>query len=149
MIRLNYDCDRENLCLVVSYFTRLKLVITCSAAEASKALETLNEVPVNNILSRQQNNEKKDNKLCLLHGHQSISFIAYTNGTKLSVSCFWEQNLEIRQCYTVRHTLNFWTLLSVFKEYVTRQLKMCCRGEKGTFSDFNTDYRIHLCFLTK
>ena len=29
---------------------------------------------------------------------------------------FLEQNLEIRQCYTVRHSLNFWTLLSVFNE---------------------------------
>ena len=26
----------------------------------------------------------------LKHGHQAISFIAYTNGTKLSVSCFFE-----------------------------------------------------------
>ena len=50
----------------------------------------------------------------LFHDHQSISFIAYTNGTTLSVSCFWEQNLEIGQCYTVRHSLNFWTLLLVF-----------------------------------
>ena len=37
----------------------------------------------------------------------------------------------------VRHSLNFWTLLLVFNEYVTRQFKMCCRGEKGTFSHFN------------
>ena len=62
---------------------------------------------------------------------------------------FWEQNLEIGQCYTLRHSLNFWTLLSVFNEYVTRQLRMCWCGEKGTFSNFNTAFRINLCFLTK
>ena len=78
----------------------------------------------------------------LTHGHQSIAFIAYTSGTKLSVSCFWEQNLEVGQSYRLRHSLNFWTLLLVFNEYVTRQFKMCCCGEKCTFSNFNTDFRI-------
>ena len=48
-----------------------------------------------------------------------------------------------------RHSLNFLTLLSVFNEYVTREFKMCRHGEKGTFSNFNTDFRIDLCFLTK
>ena len=75
----------------------------------------------------------------------------FTNGTKLSVSCFWEQNLEIRRCYMLRHSLNFWTLLSTLNEYVTRQLKMRWRGEKGTFSNLkkNTDVRINLRFRTK
>ena len=30
------------------------------------------------------------NNISVLHGHQSIFFIAYTSGTKLFVSCFWE-----------------------------------------------------------
>ena len=39
--------------------------------------------------------------------------------------------------------LNFLTWLSAFNEYVTRQFNMCCRGEKDTFSNFNT-YFINL-----
>ena len=41
-------------------------------------------------------------RIIQVHGHQSISFIAYTNGTKLSVSYFWEQNLETWQTLTER-----------------------------------------------
>ena len=51
--------------------------------------------------------------------------------------------------YMVRHSLNFWTLLSVFNEYVTRQFKVCCCGEKGTFSNTNTDFRIISMFPDK
>ena len=97
----------------------------------------------------------------LKRGHQSIFFIAYTNGTKLSVNYSWEQNLELEigQYYMLRHSLNFWTLLSLFNEYVTRQFKMCCGGEKCIFSNFNLIYislwidclfeirKIAVCFL--
>ena len=38
---------------------------------------------------------------------------------------------------------------SAFNEYVTRQFKICCRGENDTFSNFNAYFRINLCFLTK
>ena len=37
------------------------------------------------------------------YSHKFISFIAYTNGTKFSVSCFREQSLDIGQCFMVRH----------------------------------------------
>ena len=87
-----------------------------------------------------RNSKPYENSVHVYHGHQP--FIAYTNVTKLSVSCFWEQNLEIGQCYMLRHSLSFWTLLSVFNEYVTRELKMAWHGEKGTFSNFNTDFRV-------
>ena len=61
---------------------------------------------------------------------------------------FENKSLEIGQCYMVRHSLNLLTWLSAFNEYMTRQFKMCCRGEMDTFSNFNT-YFISLCFLTK
>ena len=77
------------------------------------------------------------------HGHQFISFIAYTNGTTLSVSCFWEQNLEIGQ---VIRCDPHWTFGHCCRFLI--QFKMCCRGN-GTFSIFNKDFRINLCFLTK
>ena len=78
------------------------------------------------------------------HGHQSLSFIAYTSATKLSVFVVFETG----KCYTV-HTLQFWTLLSGFNEYMARQWQMCWRGEKCIFSHGNTGFRINLCFQTE
>ena len=40
-------------------------------------------------------------------------------------------------------------LLNMANEYVTRQFKICCRGENDTFSNFNTYFRINLFFLIK
>ena len=45
---------------------------------------------------------------------------------------------------TVIELLNIDIAFLYINEYVTRQFKMCCRGEKGTFSNFNTEIRINL-----
>ena len=80
-----------------------------------------------------------------IHSHQSSSFITYINGAKLSGSCFYFL-LEIGQCYAIRQSLNFWTLVLFYKGYYVGQYKMFCCGEKGIFVNCNTDSKINLCY---
>ena len=83
------------------------------------------------------------------HGHQSISFIAYPSWMiKLSVFQLWEQNLEIGQCYSMRHLSNFSTLILVLTWYPAWQFKLFCNEENLHFVNFHKYYRISLCART-
>ena len=44
---------------------------------------------------------------------------------QLSWSLCLDQRFEIGQCYSVKHSLQFLTLLSICKEYVSSTTKMC------------------------
>ena len=71
--------------------------------------------------------------------HQSNSFIANTDGVKLSISLF-------RAVFgiTTRNSSNFWALISILKGYYVWQFKMFCNEENGHFYNFNTYSRIRL-----
>ena len=59
---------------------------------------------------------------------------------------FEEKKKEIGQCYSMRHSLNFSTLMIlVLRGYSAWQLKFFCNEEKLHFFNFNTYSRISLC----
>ena len=66
-----------------------------------------------------------------------MSFMAYTSGANLSVSYFCEKNLEIGQCYALRHSLNFWILILILEDIMDDSFK-CFVAEKRAFLSTST-----------
>ena len=50
------------------------------------------------------------------------------------IKWFWEQNLENRQCLSMRHSLSFGAMILFLKGYAAGLFKMFCKDKNGIFT---------------